>query len=134
MGGFGALRLAGKHPELFRAVSAHSAITHFDQMAQFVEEPLERYGVAGADRSVLETLLRHRFRLPPLRFDCGTEDPLLGANRELHQALAAADITHTYEEFPGGHEWPYWERHLEDTLKFFGETLACARSPIANSQ
>jgi S-formylglutathione hydrolase FrmB len=101
MGGFGALRLAGKFPELFRAVSAHSSITHFDQMAQFVEEPLASFGARDDDWSVLETLLRHRFRLPPLRFDCGLEDPLLDANRELHQALTAADIPHTYEEFPG---------------------------------
>jgi putative tributyrin esterase len=27
-------------------------------------------------------------------------------------------------EYPGGHEWPYWERHLETTLKFFAHCLA----------
>jgi enterochelin esterase-like enzyme len=29
-----------------------------------------------------------------------------------------------YEEFPGGHEWPYWTEHLEDTLRFFEGCLA----------
>jgi S-formylglutathione hydrolase FrmB len=124
MGGFGALRLAAKYPEQYRAVSAHSAITHFDQLSSFVEEPLARYGAREDDTSVLATMLRNRFRLPPIRFDCGVADPLLEANRELHRSLSAVNIAHTYEEFPGGHEWPYWELHLEDTLRFFARWLA----------
>lgn len=123
MGGFGALRLAGKHPKRFAAVSAHSAITDFAQMAQFVEEPLESYGVAAGDRSVLATWREQRDRLPPLRFDCGTEDPLISANRTLHASLEAAGIAHDYHEFPGAHAWEYWQEHLEDTLRFFAAVL-----------
>jgi putative tributyrin esterase len=120
MGGFGALRIGGKYGnDLFSGFSGHSSITHFDQMAQFVEEPLERYGAAPEDRSVLEVLLANRNDLPPLRFDCGLSDPLLDANRQLHAGLEAAGVPHVYEEFPDGHEWPYWEAHLEDTLRFF---------------
>lgn len=123
MGGFGALRLAAKYPERFAGVSGHSSITDFSQLAQFVEEPLASLGCPEADRSVLEAMRRSRDRLPPVRFDCGTADPLLAANRELHAALQVAGIPHTYEEFPGGHEWPYWEAHLVDTLRFFGREL-----------
>jgi putative tributyrin esterase len=120
MGGFGALRIGGKFGRtVFDGVSGHSSITEFEQMAQFVEEPLERYGVAPEDRSVLEALLANRDNLPPLRFDCGLSDPLLEANRALHAGLEEAGIPHVYEEFPGGHEWPYWETHLEATLRFF---------------
>src|SRR5262249_6450843 len=25
---------------------------------------------------------------------------------------------HTYEEFAGGHDWPYWRLHLADSLRF----------------
>jgi enterochelin esterase-like enzyme len=46
------------------------------------------------------------------------------ANRELHGELDKLGIPHVYEEFPGGHEWPYWEKHLETTLKFFGAVVA----------
>lgn len=123
MGGFGALRLAGKYPERFRAAGGHSSITHFTQFASFVEEPLEHYHCPAEDQSVFETLLRNRGRLPPLRFDCGTEDPLLEPNRELHRQLTAAGIPHQYQEFPGGHEWPYWQRHLEDMLRFFAGVI-----------
>lgn len=123
MGGFGALRLAARFPEKFAAASGHSAITHFDQMSLFVEERPGSYTALAEDRSVLDIMLRHRDRLPPFRFDCGTTDPLIAHNRELHRALEGAGIAHDYAEFPGGHEWPYWETHLADSLRFFGRCL-----------
>ena len=121
MGGFGALRLAGKYPDRFRAASGHSSATEFDQLRMFVSEPLAKAGVIPGNTSVLATLLENRASLPPLRFDCGTEDILLEHNRRLHQELDRANIPHVYEEFPGGHEWPYWEEHLADTLRFFAK-------------
>ncbi len=124
MGGFGALRLAGKYPGRFRAASAHSAATHFDQLCSVTEEPPAAFTTLEEDRSVLDTLLRNRAKLPPFRFDCGTEDWLLEPNRALHSGLEGSGIPHVYEEFPGAHEWSYWERHLEDTLRFFGEVLS----------
>jgi enterochelin esterase-like enzyme len=72
-------------------------------------------------------MLRSRDRLPPVRFDCGREDVLLEGNRRLHEALVAAGVPHVYEEFSGGHTWPYWTEHLEDSLLFFERCLA-ARS------
>lgn len=123
MGGFGALRLAARFPEKFAAASGHSSITHFEQMALFVEERLGAYTALAEDRSVLDVMLRHRDRLPPIRFDCGAGDPLIEHNRELHRALERAGVAHAYEEFPGGHEWSYWETHLADSLRFFAAVL-----------
>jgi putative tributyrin esterase len=124
MGGFGALRLGAKHPRRFRGVSGHSSITHFSQMSRFVEEPLAAYGPPPeAEQSVLHWMTTNRATLPPVRFDCGTEDPLIEDNRRLHRELDVLGIPHVYEEFPGGHEWPYWERHLEDSLRFFAGLL-----------
>jgi enterochelin esterase-like enzyme len=62
-----------------------------------------------------------------VRFDCGREDVLLEGNRRLHEALVADGVPHVYEEFSGGHTWPYWTEHLEDSLLFFERCLA-ARS------
>lgn len=121
MGGFGALRLGGKYAARFTGIAAHSAITHFEQLAQFVEEPLVTFEAQAKDHSTADALINNKDNLPPLRFDCGTADPLLEANRALHQALGAANVQHIYEEFSGGHEWPYWERHVVDTLKFFDQ-------------
>lgn len=127
MGGFGAMRIGAKYGARFRGISGHSSITDFEQLAMFVEEPLSSYGVRDDDRSVLQVMLEEYHTLPPLRFDCGESDQLLEANRELHAALEAAEIPHVYEEFPGGHEWPYWEAHLEETLKFFGGLTTAPR-------
>lgn len=124
MGGFGALRLGCKYPDRFRAISAHSSITAIDQMPLFVEEPLAEYQSAPpVDHSVWQTLLAAPTP-PPLRFDCGTEDLLIEHNRTLHRQLTEAQIDHTYEEFPGGHEWPYWQTHIRDSLRFFHQQLA----------
>jgi len=122
MGGFGALRLGAKYSSRFGGISGHSSITHFSQMAKFVEEPLSRYGPPPAEeQSVLHWMETNRATLPPIRFDCGTEDLLIDENRQLHRDLDARGIPHVYEEFPGGHEWPYWELHLADTLRFFAK-------------
>lgn len=123
MGGFGALRSGGKHPHRYRAVSGHSSATHKEQFRELIGSRLDAWSDAEEDRSVLAAMLRNRHALPPIRFDCGTEDFLVGENRELHQALEAAGIAHVYEEFPGGHTWPYWEEHLADTFRFFAQAL-----------
>lgn len=131
MGGFGALRLGAKYATRFRGISGHSSITHFAQMARFVEEPLASYGpLPEAEQSVLHWMATNRAALPPVRFDCGTEDLLVEENRQLHRDLDARGIPHAYEEFPGGHEWPYWEIHLEDTLRFFARVLNDAGAAV----
>ncbi len=129
MGGFGALRLGAKHAGRFRGISGHSSLTDLDQLRQFVAEPFDAYEAPGEpERSVLHWLRKNRAALPPVRFDCGAQDPLVGANRELHQRLEADGIPHTYEEFPGCHTWDYWREHLADSLRFFERCLAAGTS------
>lgn len=119
MGGFGALRLGAKYADRFHAISAHSAITDIAGMEEFVEEPVNDYLRAAPreELSVLYWVLKQRHKLPPLRFDCGITDSLLEPNRQLHSALTAADVPHIYQEFRGGHDWPYWTEHVTSTLR-----------------
>jgi putative tributyrin esterase len=128
MGGFGALRIGAKYPDRFLTFAGHSSITHLDQMKKFTEEDFAIVGVAEENRSVLETVLRKADRLRPFRFDCGSSDILIEENRELHQKLLQNGIAHEFEEFPGGHEWPYWELHLEDALRFFTRMLKAQKA------
>jgi S-formylglutathione hydrolase FrmB len=122
MGGFGALRLAAAYPDHFRAAYGLSSITHADQLPLFVEESPTNYAQPNPDdESVLAVMLRNRDRLPPIGFNCGTDDQLIDHNRALHQQLADAGIAHQYTEYPGGHEWPYWQQHLTDALLFFNQ-------------
>jgi putative tributyrin esterase len=123
MGGFGALRLGAKFGARFGGISAHSSITMLEHLEGFVEESIDCYRAVEKEPNVLSAILQYRNALPPLRFDCGEQDSLLMANRDLHRALEEAEITHSYQEFPGGHEWPYWEAHLEESLRFFGAQL-----------
>lgn len=119
MGGFGALRVGASHPRRFQGISAHSSITHASQLPLFIDEDLDTLGLHAADVSALAAIVAAGSTLPSLRFDCGSDDPLIDANRDLHRALEQQRIAHVYEEFPGGHEWPYWETHVEDSFRFF---------------
>lgn len=123
MGGYGALRLAALYPGRFRAVSAHSAITKLAGIADFIEEPLADFAPAPGTEDVIDCVASNYERMGPIRFDCGLDDPLLAANRELHDELTRLEIDHTYDEFPGGHEWPYWAEHIRGTLLFFRKSL-----------
>jgi putative tributyrin esterase len=125
MGGFGALRIGAKYGERFKGISGHSAITSLSQMKLFVEEDLAQYAQQDkADEDVLATFLRYRTQLPPIRFDCGSTDLLIAYNRTLHRQMAEQGIRHVYEEYPGGHEWSYWEEHIGKSLRFFAGYLA----------
>ncbi|MEM9920428.1 MAG: alpha/beta hydrolase-fold protein, partial [Bacteroidota bacterium] len=119
MGGYGAMRLGAKYPDRFRAFSGLSSVTRLQDLSQFIDEEIDLGRVDTRERDLIDVLRDRSGRLPPFRFDCGTEDSLLDANRLLHAELEQAGIPHQYEEFPGGHEWSYWEQHLEDTLLFF---------------
>lgn len=123
MGGFGALRLAAKYPDRFVAAAGMSSITHFQEMKLFVEERLGSFTALAEDHSVADTMLRHRGRLPKLRFDCGVDDPLIGGNRALHATLREAGIAHDYREFPGAHTWDYWIARLPEVLAFLATSF-----------
>ena len=124
MGGYGALRLGALHAEKFTALSAHSSATRIEQLINIVEEPRELFQLADPDPlAVIDSLKAHAGRLPPFRFDCGSEDFLIEPNRELHRQLTEAGIAHEYQEFPGAHTWPYWHEHLADSLRFFARHL-----------
>jgi len=120
MGGFGALRLGLKYPEKFQGISAHSSITHLDQMALFVEENLTNHTKTDT-HSVIGAVDKTTSTLPKIRFDCGTEDSLLEHNRALHKKMEDQNIPHTYQEFSGGHDWSYWQKQVVKTLLFFNE-------------
>ena len=123
MGGFGALRLAGKYPQRIAAAAALSAVTDAAQFDALIEETRVDWSAASADRSVLAALAAAGGPRPALRIDCGLDDPYLEGNRALHHELQRAGIAHHYAEGPGGHDWGYWSATLEHTLRFFGEVL-----------
>jgi S-formylglutathione hydrolase FrmB len=134
MGGYGALHLAFRHPELFGSVSAHSAalIEKLPEVtgAGASPTPLLRVlgGVFGSpvdrafwDRNNPLTLARaaHLAGLK-IYFDCGAEDDYgfeAGATT-LHRELTARGIVHEFHIYPGRHGWIYFAEHLPASLEF----------------
>lgn len=134
MGGYGAMKLGLKYPDRFGSVGAHSGA--FGAARRSEEDPLEPelyriFGPRGeAHRESNDCyLLAEKIapeRLPALYFDCGTEDFLLEDNRAFHAHLQRLGIPHTYHEFPGEHNWAYWDQHIQDSLAHHCRALGIA--------
>src|SRR3546814_291770 len=119
MGGYGAMRLGAKYPGIFAGFSGLSSITVLDDLALFVEEPLTAYQPLPHERDLIQLLRANRNTLRPFRFDCGRDDLLIAANRELHRQLLELQIPHDFFEYDGAHERNYWEQQIMHTLHFF---------------
>lgn len=125
MGGYGALRLGLKYPETFRSVVSHSgALGYGHAVPDWAEEPFrsETLRIIGeapeGGENDLYRLAREADPRPAIRIDCGTEDFLLEQNRHFHSYLDSQAVPHEYEEFPGGHTWDYWDKHVQEAIAF----------------
>jgi S-formylglutathione hydrolase FrmB len=130
MGGYGALRLALAHPDLFVSANSHSGACYRSRMTGLLEDhELRRIFGRAKPRPDhdLEALAlkikRTGTTFPKLRIDCGTEDFLFQQNREFHAFLEKRRIAHEYAEFPGSHEWGYWDLHIREALSFHARAL-----------
>ena len=128
MGGYGAFKLALKYPNLFCAAVSHSGAVSFAHQDPQTEEWRTSLcaRILGDDTAkwaendiyALSQRVSPEER-PALRFDCGVDDFLIEHNRNLHAHLERHGIPHEYQEFPGGHEWSYWDEHVQEALAFF---------------
>ena len=53
---------------------------------------------------------------PQLFQACGTEDFLYEDNVKFRDYASVLDVSLTYEEGPGGHEWEYWDTNIKRVL------------------
>ena len=130
MGGYGAVKLGLKHHEEFASVNSHSGavgIFRDQERVQTLEPEFSR--IFGPDPKdgpedpfAIVKQVDHG-RLPKLRIDCGTDDFLLDQNREFHEHLDGLRINHEYQEFPGAHEWSYWDKHVQEAIAFHARNL-----------
>lgn len=127
MGGWGALMLAFKHPEMFTSVTAHSAALFLelpstdgnDRRAQFLsrliggifgDPPDEEFFRANNPLYLAESnaaaLKKSGLKI---YFDVGEQDRygFQEPNRLFHERLTKAGIDHVYNVFQGGHGWEY---------------------------
>ena len=153
MGGYGALRFAFAHPELFSAVSAQSAalITESPKelgAASQAGAPLG--GVLGAvfgkpinvvhwnDNSpfVLSKRNAAALRTVAIYFNCGQEDNYgfeKGAAL-LHQELQKEGVKHEYHPYPGDHSLAYFLSHFAEAMEFHSRQFGLLRQGKRNRE
>ncbi len=124
MGGFGAYHLGLLRPARFCAVGGHSAALWFDSSEAFEgafddRADFRRTDVIAAVRSDPEP-----FGDTPTWNDIGRSDPFLPGNRAFVGALRESGGELTAREWPGGHDYTYWDRHWPDYLRFYAAALA----------
>lgn len=122
MGGYGAVMLALRHPEVFSLACSHSGAMQFahspSHIRPDVDEYAELFDAGEYDVFHLARRAKRKGRLPALYLDCGTEDPLLAINRQYHAHLEKLQIDHEYTEYGGAHDWDYWDLHIRQSLAF----------------
>ncbi|HEX8355710.1 MAG TPA: alpha/beta hydrolase family protein [Pyrinomonadaceae bacterium] len=152
MGGYGSLKFGLKHPGLFAFVGSTSGALGAaswlpdEKLPAFVRPSIARvYGPADAPdnetrrandifRLVRELTPERTKALPFLYLDCGTEDFLIGGNRDFSALLIEKKVPHEFRQLPGGHTWPYWDRQAREILRLAAEKLAPARDAKAAGQ
>ncbi|MGD0162150.1 MAG: alpha/beta hydrolase family protein [Candidatus Sulfotelmatobacter sp.] len=137
MGGYGALRFAFSHPEMFSAVSAQSAalITESPQeldtaarsgaplgklLATVFGSPIAVQHWKDNSPFVLADRNRIALRRLAIYFNCGQDDNYgfeKGA-AALHEQLQREGVKHEYHPYPGDHSLTYFLAHFAEVMEF----------------
>jgi S-formylglutathione hydrolase len=149
MGGYGALRLAFAHSEMFGSVSAQSPALITETPKQINADlhdagPLARLlgNVFGnpidaahwAANNPFELARKNRIAIKTqaIYFNCGEQDEFgfaEGASK-LHQQLLSEGVRHEFHLYPGGHNAEYFLSHLHETIEFHWKVFADAPQKI----
>ena len=140
MGGYGALKLSMRHPDLFSCCVALSSGTFTDEeILKKSDEDYERTfpglfgkGLQGEARlneawktnnplDLIHSVPLEKLKSIRFWIDCGDDDFLFNGNSTLHIEMRKAGIPHEYRVRNGGHQWSYWRSGLETGLEYIGE-------------
>jgi len=129
MGGYGSMKLALKYPGKFASVVSHSSAMTFGHSEMRLERPefariLGGIGTGGKDDLYAIVDRLDPRKAPAIRYDCGTDDGLIDGNRRFHRHLLKRKIKHQYREYPGEHNWDYWDAHVQEAIRFHAKHLA----------
>jgi S-formylglutathione hydrolase FrmB len=132
MGGYGAFKLALRHPDRFAAAASLSGALDLalrgDDPALQPDHRLELENVfgdlskfRGSDNDLFalaERLVNARTPRPRLYACCGADDFLLDHNRRFRDHAARIGLDLTYEEGPGAHDWAFWDHWIQRVLQW----------------
>ena len=135
MGGFGSLRLAILHQDIFSAAGSMSGLVDFTPFlnrwgtgeifgkAEEKAEGMKEYNVVNLTHLIRPGL--------DMMIDCGTEDYFHQINENLHHRLLSLHIPHTYISFSGTHNYAYWNNAILHQFIFLSRHFATAESSEA---
>lgn len=116
MGGYGAMRLGLKYPEMFGSIWAHSSAFELDHYLD--QDLVDPENIADAHIQLhARKMLESGPPRPVISFDCGVDDELIESNRDHHSFMDRIGLEHTYTEHPGGHTWAYWDEHVREAFE-----------------
>jgi putative tributyrin esterase len=132
MGGYGAMKLGLKYPELFCGVHSFSGALNMASpneigrgeefrliFGDFVGPAMDIFAIARAAEPK---------SLPQISFDCGVDDFLIEHSRAFKALLSDLGIAHDYTEYSGAHNWAYWNAHFLDALPMLLSAMAIEAS------
>jgi S-formylglutathione hydrolase FrmB len=152
MGGYGAVTLALRYPDVFAAAASHSGVLaplftgprpyvaparwapNVDSLrvayrGYWTSLPLamgrDTAGWWARDPARLAARVRRErpALLPALFADVGVDDTLLSQNRAFRDALAGLGVPLAYAEWPGAHTWTYWRAHVGESLAWLAARI-----------
>jgi S-formylglutathione hydrolase FrmB len=128
MGGFGAVNLALKHPDLFifaaglsSALDVPSRPLSIKRIQQYRQHAAIFGPWKSEHRRANDPFVLARSadpsRTPYLYLACGDQEGLLPANRQFAALLKDHHIPSEFHSGPGGHDWNQWNRRLDDVFQ-----------------
>jgi putative tributyrin esterase len=144
MGGYGAVLFGLKHSDLFAVVGSDSgafeAPSGVEQVMPVLRESTDRAFGPGAsltrNDNNLHLLLAKtdRIKTPYFFVECGAQDPFLPSNRNIVQEISSAKIAYEYHEYPGAHDWEFWDHSLPMMLEVIASRIIPGKSPVSASR
>lgn len=126
MGGYGALKSAIKTGMFSKAVLL-SPVVDISFSARLLknlglntDETIGKWkDIRGSELDIitlLDELNGDYSRVPEIFMLAGSEDYLIETNRRYAQEFTSRGIKNTYREYPGNHEWAFWDEHLKECI------------------
>ncbi len=122
MGGFAALHLGFRHPELFSKIGAHSnALWDYSSSDLFTGQRNWLYTTPElrAERDPFLLAQTQDLRATDIYLDVGTSDPLNGINERFYKHLLNQGVRVEWHTGSGGHDKNYWEANTEEYFEFY---------------
>jgi putative tributyrin esterase len=124
MGGFGAVKLALRHPDLYAFAAGLSSaldapgrpfsIARIGQYRHYrsIFGPVDSASRRESDPFVLARSVDPA-KMPYFFLTCGDNEGLLATNRNFAQILGQRHFPYEFHVVPGGHDWKQWNARLD---------------------